>query len=91
MEQGFELAAVGMTTVFVFLTVLIGATSLMSLIVGRYFHTDPVLKSVRAAATATMAEDELVAVVAAAVHTHRRSVGAVTDRAERASQGNPRP
>jgi len=60
--QGMELMLVGMGTVFVFLTVLVAATKIMSRVV-RPFVVVP---------GAQKASPEEVAVVAAAIAQHRR-------------------
>ena len=63
LEEGVELMLAGMGTVFVFLTTLVVATSLMSRIIGR-FQPEP--------ATANPdAQDEEVAAVTAAIAHHR--------------------
>ncbi len=61
--QGVELMLVGMGTVFAFLTVLVGATSLMSTLVMR-----------RAAVTANAGgpSNEELAAMSAAIARHRR-------------------
>lgn len=68
-SDGTSLAIVGMGTVFVFLTVLVGVTNLMSWLVGHFVpgpaDTDiPTLASVDD-------EAQLVAVISAAIHAHR--------------------
>lgn len=68
MAQGVELMLIGMGTVFVFLTTLVAATSLMSALVGS--DSEPAL----AAATATGDEpdDEELAAISAAITRHRQ-------------------
>ena len=63
MMSGVELMLVGMGTVFVFLTLLVAATTLMSRIVLRIAPPAPVT-------TEELSEEEL-AVITAAVHAHR--------------------
>ena len=65
--QGLNLALYGMGTVFVFLTMLVGVTSLMSLLL-KAAHAAP--SSVTPAAPA--ADPQLLAAVAAAVSEFRR-------------------
>ena len=62
LAQGVELMLVGMGTVFVFLTLLVGATSLMSSIVMRRQPT-------RSGGTPT---DEEIAAIGAAITRHRQ-------------------
>ena len=54
---------VGMGTVFVFLTLLVGATTLMSSLTARFIPAQP---------TATDVSEEEVAAIAAAIEQHRR-------------------
>ena len=62
LSQGVELMLVGMGTVFVFLTVLVGATTLMSTLV---------LKRVPADLTGDGPTDEELAAISAAISRHR--------------------
>jgi oxaloacetate decarboxylase gamma subunit len=63
MVQGLELMLAGMGTVFVFLTALVGATTLMSRLVMRYLPSE----------TAGDEPDaEEIAVITAAIAEHRR-------------------
>lgn len=62
-EQGVELMLAGMGTVFVFLTCLVGATSLMSRLVNRF------AKPVEGIAEGVSAEE--VAAITAAIARHR--------------------
>ena len=64
LEQGIELMVVGMGTVFVFLTTLIAATSLMSWLVQRF---SPV------AVVSDEPPAEEIAAISAAIAQHRRS------------------
>ena len=61
MNQGLELMLVGMGTVFVFLTVLVIAMSLMASLVARFAPT-----------VAEGVTDEEVAAITAAIAAHRR-------------------
>ena len=70
MEQGIQMMAFGMGTVFVFLTLLIFATKTMSHLVLRYFPEK------QPEAPISQAEGEshspaLIAAITAAVHAHR--------------------
>ena len=72
MEQGIQMMAFGMGTVFVFLTLLIFATKTMSHLVLRYFPE----KQSEAPISQAKAEGEnhspaLIAAITAAVHAHR--------------------
>ena len=69
MLAGLELMLVGMGTVFVFLTLLVGATSLMSRIVMRIAPPRPTT-----AASGGPTEEELVA-ISAAINLHRTKQG----------------
>lgn len=68
----------GMGTVFVFLSLLILATNIMSVIIGRFFPQpeQPVVtareRRVPAAATAEL-DPGVVAVITAAIHQHRKT------------------
>ena len=69
MLAGLELMLVGMGTVFVFLTLLVGATSLMSRIVMRMAPPQPA-----APEPGGPTEEELVA-ISAAINLHRHKRG----------------
>lgn len=74
-SEGINLMVFGMGFVFVFLTLLVFATSAMSKFVGKYVpEAVPAAKpAAKRAATAPTSgsNDELVAVIAAAVRKHR--------------------
>ena len=63
LEQGLTLMLVGMGTVFVFLTLLVGATTLMSALATRFLPA-PVAD--------LAASEEEVAAISAAIAQHRR-------------------
>ena len=69
MAQGVELMLIGMGTVFVFLTTLVGATTLMSALAGNESEPGP-------AATAVSGGDgpdaEELAAISAAITRHRQ-------------------
>ena len=75
LSEGLELMVFGMGFVIVFLTVLVFATSAMSKVVGKYFPEAPAQPAARKAAPAPAVaannNDELIAVMTAAVHKHR--------------------
>lgn len=74
MQQGIELMIYGMGTVFVFLAVLIVVTTTMSKIVQRFFPDapEPVLTTTpRSAPVAAENDEQLLAVITAAVHKYR--------------------
>ena len=62
LEQGFTLMLVGMGTVVVFLTLLVGAMSLMATIVRRLTPS----------ADSATASDEEIAAITAAITAHRK-------------------
>jgi oxaloacetate decarboxylase gamma subunit len=64
--QGFELMLVGMGTVFVFLTILVFATTAMSKLVSRFFPPEKVPVVVEGVSS------EEVAAITAAIARHRQ-------------------
>ena len=73
MEQGIELMLYGMGTVFVFLTLLVLVTTLMSALFERFGTPDPVPAATPAARPVSPAADDkqLIAVISAAIHKYR--------------------
>ncbi|PCF96985.1 OadG family protein [Vreelandella nigrificans] len=76
LHEGLALMGLGMGFVFVFLTVLVISVTLMSKLIGR-FQPAPVAspargKSVKSSASKE-ADDEVLAVISAAVHRYRSS------------------
>jgi oxaloacetate decarboxylase gamma subunit len=67
-QQGVELMVYGMGTVVIFLTLLVGATSLMSALVERF---SPAVPEPASGEAAPVADKTLVAVISAAIHKHR--------------------
>ena len=67
--RGVELMLVGMGTVFIFLTLLVSSTTLMTLAVRRYL---PDSSTASTGEGAPASEGELLAVVSAAVTAYRR-------------------
>lgn len=74
LSQGLELLVYGMGTVVVFLTLLVFATRLMSLLIQRFFPEAPLVapkRSARPPEASLAPSPELLAAIAAAVHQHR--------------------
>ncbi len=74
MQQGLDLMLFGMGSVFVFLTVLVIATAIMSSIVQRFFP-EPVAPEptpAPAAPPAGVNDPKLLAIIKAAVDQHRQ-------------------
>ena len=73
MQQGVELMIYGMGTVFVFLAVLIVATTIMSSLLQRFVK--PVVieapRATPAAGSNASSDTQLMAVISAAIHKHR--------------------
>jgi oxaloacetate decarboxylase gamma subunit len=63
LDQGLNLMLVGMGTVFVFLTVLVGAMTIMAVVVRR----------LSPAASDAAASDEQIAAITAAIAQHRKT------------------
>lgn len=74
LQEGLALMGLGMGFVFVFLTVLVVSVTLMSKLVGR-FQPAPVAPAAKRKGRQTAAQagpdDEVVAVISAAVHRYR--------------------
>lgn len=68
LAPGLELSLVGMTIVFVFLTMLIVAVNIMSVIILRFFPEAP--GEVKKIASEEI-DSDVVAAISAAVHRHR--------------------
>ncbi|MFT6287991.1 MAG: oxaloacetate decarboxylase gamma subunit [Alcanivorax sp.] len=71
-HQGLELMLFGMSTVILFLTLLVMMTMTMSRFITRFFPEEPL--EVAAAPnkpSAQLSDRELVAVISAALHRHR--------------------
>ena len=80
LAQGWELLLYGMGTVVIFLGLLVLATSIMSRLVTSYFPEPVPAAASRRRREAPVAEDDsrmanpdLVAVISAAVHQHRKA------------------
>ncbi len=70
MTSGIELMFVGMSIVFLFLTMLVGAINLMSAVVQRYFPEIPISRVVPGISTDI--DKSVVAAITAAVHQYRK-------------------
>lgn len=68
MSAGIALMVIGMTVVFVFLTLLIVITHGMARIVQRFFAEQPVATT---ASDANLIDTHTVAAISAALHQHR--------------------
>lgn len=75
LQDGFQLMLFGMGTVFVFLVVLIGATTAMSALVQRFFPEAPPVPAPTRAPVQSQApntvDSQLTAVISTAVHKFR--------------------
>jgi oxaloacetate decarboxylase gamma subunit len=73
-SQGINLMLLGMGVVFVFLTLLVFATSFMSALVTRYFpepQPEPPVKVPPASSATTQPDARLLNIIKAAVQEHR--------------------
>lgn len=74
LSQGVSLAIFGMGTVFVFLTLLIFATALMSLVVARFSPTNSDAENpLKPALTLSEPSRLTTVIIAAAIHKHKQS------------------
>jgi oxaloacetate decarboxylase gamma subunit len=72
LQQGIELMIYGMGTVFTFLAVLVLVTLLQSMIVSRFFPEAIIAaKPITQAPVASNNNEQLIAVISAAVHQYR--------------------
>jgi len=69
-SEGFNLMLLGMGTVFVFLTLLVFVTSIMSALVEKYGPVQPAGPK-NPGAVGQLDEATLLAVISAAIHAHR--------------------
>lgn len=73
LNEGLALMALGMGFVFVFLTVLVIVTTLMSKVIGRFFPEPAApLPATGRQSPAGRQDEDLMAVITAAVHRYRR-------------------
>ncbi len=71
LNEGLNLMAFGMGAVFVFLTVLVIATSIMSSVIGRFFpYVQPETRPSRAPTTNGI-DPQIVSAITAAIKLHR--------------------
>jgi len=78
MQQGFELALTGMSTVFLFLFLLIICMTLMSKVIAFFEQESPqppaaseAEKKVSLSGSHAIPDELLIAVISAAIHQHR--------------------
>ena len=71
MQQGIELMYFGMGSVFVFLTLLVILTTLMSALVQRFVKPEPPAAPVSSARPAVQQDSQLLAVISEAIKQHR--------------------
>lgn len=72
MQQGVDLMLFGMGTVFVFLTVLVIATTIMSSLVQRFFPEPEPVAPVAGPAPTGVTDPKLLAIIKAAIEQHRK-------------------
>ncbi|MCC5827581.1 OadG family transporter subunit [Alkalimonas sp.] len=72
LQQAAELMAIGMATVFVFLTVLVIIIQLMSLSIRRFFPTKKTTATTVEVVESDTISPRVVAVITAAIHQHRQ-------------------
>ena len=70
-NQGLNLMAFGMGTVFVFLTLLVIATSIMSTIISKYFPEPPAEAKPSPALTKQGDDKQVISAIMAAIKLHR--------------------
>ncbi|MEP0201700.1 MAG: OadG family transporter subunit [Halioglobus sp.] len=70
--QGLELMVYGMGSVVVFLALLVVCMTVMSTTVTRFFPEPQAVRQTSRKPTPAAQDEELVAVISAAVHQHRR-------------------
>jgi len=75
--EGVNLMLLGMGFVFVFLTVLVIATTLMSKTINRFFPSTEIptqggIKGSRAKALPAGEDSQIIAAISAAIHLHRQ-------------------
>jgi oxaloacetate decarboxylase gamma subunit len=70
-NQGLELMLFGMGTVIVFLTLLVYATTAMSLLVQKFFPAEQERAPALVSSSTPAVDATTLAVIAAAIHQHR--------------------
>ncbi len=76
LQDGLALMALGMSVVFVFLTILVISVTLMSKLIGRFQPVPAASETGKKSPTPSVSsaqDDEVVAVISAAVHRYRSS------------------
>tara|TARA_R110002049_G_scaffold23705_4_gene84045 strand:+ start:350 stop:643 length:294 start_codon:yes stop_codon:yes gene_type:complete len=74
LQDGLALMALGMGVVFVFLTILVISVTLMSKLIGRYQPAPVAVETGKKASPSSVSsahDDEVMAVISAAVHRYR--------------------
>ena len=71
LQQGVQLMLYGMGTVFVFLSILVFGTSLMSAIIARFNDEDPTVVGEPPPSPSTTDNNQLLAAISAAIHAYR--------------------
>lgn len=72
LTDAVELMAIGMVTVFVFLSILVLLVQLMTMSVRRFFPTKKVSSSTVEVVESNVVSPRIVAAITAAVHQHRQ-------------------
>ena len=70
LDQGLNLMAFGMGTVFVFLTLLVIAISIMSFIIGKFFPVSITESKPTALPTKSQDDPQIVSAITAAIKLH---------------------
>ncbi len=71
LQQGLDLLSFGMGTVFVFLTLLVMATALMSRVIGRFLPDAPAVVPTVAANSRKTVDAKTLRIIQAALNKHR--------------------
>ncbi len=72
LQQGLDLMIYGMGTVFLFLTLLVAITALMSALISRFLPTAAVLPSDQQEKLTGQVDEHLLAILQNAIDQHRR-------------------
>lgn len=70
LQQGLELMIYGMGTVFLFLTLLVAVTALMSALVSRFLPDKP--ESLAVSASSPVVDERTLAIIQQAIDQHRK-------------------
>ena len=71
LNEGLNLMAFGMGAVFVFLTVLVIATSIMSIVIGKFFPASQSESKLSNAFAGQVNDQQLISAIMAAIKLHR--------------------